>query len=263
MEPKWRQRIKLRHRANKVTSMAKTACRACPLRNREIFVPFNAEELTFMQSFKTGELMVDAGTTILMEGSRSPQLYTVLSGLGTRFTTLENGRRQVINFLFPGDFTGLQAGLMGEMKHSVKASTQMTLCAFRREDIWGLFRSHPERAYDLTWIAAVEEHFLGETIASLGQRDAIQRISWALVRIHERLRAVGLFRNDVVPLPFRQQDLADALGLSLVHTNKTLKALWARKLVLWADGKLRIADLPALAELAMIDLEEPERRPLM
>lgn len=243
--------------------MPKTACKTCPLRARSIFVPFSAEEVTFMQGFKTGELSVDAGTTILMEGSKSPQIYTVLSGLGTRSKLLENGRRQVINFLFPGDFTGLQAGLMGEMKHSVRASTPMTLCAFRREDIWGMFRTHPERAYDLTWIAAVEEHFLGETIATLGQRNATQRICWALVRMHERLKAVGMIDGGQVPMPFRQQDLADALGLSLVHTNKTLKALAARRLARWADGRLRIADLPAMAELAMIDLEKPERRPLM
>ena len=240
-----------------------TPCKLCPLRDCEIFVPFSAGELQFMQAFKTGELTVQAGTTILMEGSNSPQLYTVLAGMGTRYKTLESGKRQVINFLFPGDFVGLQAGLMGEMKHSVESATTMRLCAFRREDLWGLFRNHPERAYDLTWIAAVEEHFLGETIASLGQRDALQRISWAMVRIHERLRAVGLYSGGTVPLPFRQQDLADALGLSLVHTNKTLKLLRARELVHWADGKLKIDNIKALADLAMIDLEKPERRPLM
>ncbi|MEO6299779.1 MAG: Crp/Fnr family transcriptional regulator [Paracoccaceae bacterium] len=243
--------------------MSTTPCIACPLRQCDIFVPMKPEELDFMHSFKTGELEVDAGTTILMEGSNSPQLYTVLSGLGTRYKTLENGRRQVINFLFPGDFIGLQAGVMGEMKHSVETSTAMVLCAFRREDLWGMFRNHPERAYDLTWIGAVEEHFLGETIASIGQRTAIQRVSWALVRIHERLRAVGLFVNGKVPLPFRQQDMADALGLSLVHTNKTLQALRARKLAHWSDGKLIVDDLKALAELALIDLEKPETRPLM
>ncbi|MCU9850247.1 Crp/Fnr family transcriptional regulator [Defluviimonas sp. WL0024] len=243
--------------------MSSIACTNCPLRKKDLFTPFTGDELEFMQSFKTGELKVDAGTTILMEGSNSPQLYTVLSGMGTRYTTLENGRRQVINFLFPGEFTGLQAGLMGEMKHSVDATTNMVLCVFRRDDLWRLFRQHPERAYDLTWIAAVEEHFLGETITSLGQRDATQRIAWALVRIHERLRAVGMQKGNRVPLPFRQQDLADALGLSLVHTNKTLKTLRSCGLATWQDGELMIGNLAALAELALIDLERPQTRPLM
>ena len=216
-----------------------------------------------MQTFKTGELNVDPGTTILLEGSNSPQLFTVLDGMGTRYKTLVNGKRQVINFLFPGDFTGLQAGIMGEMKHSVEATTHMTLCVFRRTDLWLLFRQHPERAYDLTWIAAVEEHFLGETIASLGQRDATQRIAWALVRMYERLKAAGLGRDKGVPLPFRQQDLADALGLSLVHTNKTLQNLRATGLARWHDGYLNLPKLEALAKVAMIDLERPQVRPLM
>ncbi|SPH23469.1 Nitrogen fixation regulation protein FixK [Defluviimonas aquaemixtae] len=243
--------------------MPSVSCKDCPLRKLDIFTPFSSDEVKFMQVFKTGELKVDPGTTILMEGSNSPQLYTVLSGLGTRYTTLENGRRQVINFLFPGDFTGLQAGLMGEMKHSVDATTEMTLCVFRREDLWTLYRQFPERAYDLTWIAAVEEHFLGETIASLGQRDATQRIAWAFVRIRERLVAAGLSKGNAVPLPYRQQDLADALGLSLVHTNKTLNSLRSAGLATWRDGQLTIDNLASLAEIALIDPERPQIRPLM
>lgn len=243
------------------------ACDKCPLRTQPLFVPLNEEEITFMMQFKSGELSVDAGTTVLMEGSNSPQIYTVFSGMGTRYTTLENGRRQVINFLFPGDFIGLQASLMGEMKHSVEASTPMVLCAFRRSDLWNLFRAQPGRAYDLTWIAAVEEHFLGETIATLGQRDAAQRIAWAFLRVEKRLRAVGLGSSGAntatVPLPFRQQDLADALGLSLVHTNKTLARLRARKVANWADGMLTVMDRAGLAEIAMVEPEKEEKRPIL
>jgi CRP-like cAMP-binding protein len=242
-------------------------CDKCPLRKQPLFVPFTEDEIQFMMQFKTGELSVDAGTTVLMEGSNSPQIYTVFSGMGTRYTTLENGRRQVINFLFPGDFIGLQASLMGEMKHSVEASTPMVLCAFRRSDLWNLFRAQPNRAYDLTWIAAVEEHFLGETIATLGQRDAAQRISWAFLRVEKRLRAVGLgssaANSATVPLPFRQQDLADALGLSLVHTNKTLARLKARKLASWTDGMLQLLDRDGLAEIAMVEPEKEEKRPIL
>ncbi len=238
-------------------------CEKCPLRKCDYFLAFTDEELTFMQKFKSGELTVDAGTTILMEGSNSPQLYTVLSGMGTRYKTLEDGRRQVINFLFPGDFIGLQAGIMGEMKHSVEASAPMVLCVFNRSDLWNMFKAQPARAYDLTWIGAVEEHILGESLTAIGQRGAGPRIAWALLRIHHRLRVVGLEKDGVVPLAFRQQDLADALGLSLVHTNKTLMLLKKMRLATWADGMLDIKNRAKLAEFAGSAPEPLEKRPLI
>ena len=89
-------------------------------------------EPEFMQKFKAGELTVKPGNPILMEGSNTPQLFTGLSGLGSRDEQVSNGERQVINFVFPGDFIGLQASIMGEMGHSVEAQTQMRLCVFDR-----------------------------------------------------------------------------------------------------------------------------------
>jgi CRP-like cAMP-binding protein len=139
----------------------------------------------------------------------------------------------------------------------------MRLCVFSRADLWNLFKAHAARAYDLTWIAAVEEHFLGETIASLGQRDALGRVAWALLRIHQRLTAVDAGDEHGVPMPYRQQDLADALGLSLVHTNKTLASLRESQVASWMRGVLSIANMPRLAELAGEDLSPPERRPIL
>lgn len=241
----------------------KTTCTHCPLRGLEMFLPFDKEELEFMLSFKSGELAIDRGTTVLMEGANSPQLFTILRGMATRYKTLEDGSRQVVNFALPGDFLGLQAGLMGEMRHSVEAATDMVLCVFKREDLWSLFKNHPSRAYDLTWISAVEEHFLGETVATLGQRDGLQRVAWALYRLYRRLRAVGLGTRTSVPLPYRQQDLADALGLSLVHTNKTLAVLRERGMAAWSRGVLEVNDPEMLKALGMVDEQSEEPRPLM
>ena len=98
-----------------------TQCRYCPLRRKDAFLPMSKEEVSFMEKFKSGELTVEPGTPILLEGSNSPQLYTALTGMGIRDKTLENGSRQVISFVFPGDFMGLQAGMLGEMGHSVEA----------------------------------------------------------------------------------------------------------------------------------------------
>jgi CRP-like cAMP-binding protein len=223
----------------------------------------NSDDVAQMQRFKVGELVVDPGTPILLEGSNSPQLYTALHGYGLRYRLLENGERQVINFVFPGDFLGLQAGVMGEMGHSVEATTKMTLCVFDRSGLWNFIKSDPERGFELAWLAAVEEHFLGESLTTVGQRTAIQSIAWAFVRIFLRARASGATDGTTMRFPFKQRDVADALGLSLVHTNKTIGALKSRQLVGWDGAKLQLNDLAALAKIGLTSVEEPKIRPIM
>lgn len=241
-----------------------TDCAGCPLRKHSVFDPLSESEVAFMSRFKTGELVVDPGGQLMLEGSNSPHLYTALEGMGLRYKTLEGGERQVINFVMPGDFIGLQAGVMKEMYHSVEATSRMKLCVFNREALWSLFRDHPGRAYDLTWLSAVEERVLGESLAVLGQMDGMGRVARAFVRLHDRAAALGLAKGGEMALPYRQQDLADALGLSLVHTNKTLKKLREQGLAEWRQGRLKVSDRARLAEIAQLDPEAgPELRPLI
>ncbi len=240
-----------------------TDCKHCPLRKRRFFEEMSPDELEKTRRFKSGELVVAPGTPILMEGSNAPQLYTALSGMGLRHKTLEDGQRQVVNFIFPGDFIGLQAGILGEMGHSVEATTHMTLCVFDRSDFYEFFRNNTKRAFDITWLAAIEEHFLGETLVTIGQRDAVSAMAWAFIRLFQRGAALGMLENEQMPLPYRQQDLADALGISLVHANKTIAKLRERQLLNWSAGRLTIFDMDALAKIAQVEIEEPRRRPLI
>lgn len=240
-----------------------TDCLHCPLRKRPAFEPFTDAELAFMRRFKAGELTVGPHTTILLQGAASPQIFTALSGWGVRYTLLPDGGRQVINFVMPGDLVGLQAGLLGEMQHSVDALTEMTLCVFARADLWDLFKTNPSRAYDLTWLAAREEHFLGDLVTTVGRRDGLGRVAWGLVVLYRRARLRELARDGVLPMPFRQQDLADAFGLSLVHTNKMLAQLRARGLIAIGGGEMRLNDLAGLEAIAKIDPEIETRRPLI
>ncbi len=240
-----------------------TKCENCPVRRLDAFEDLSAEDVRFMQRFKVGELVVDPGTPILMEGSNSPQLFTALHGMGLRYKLLPNGKRQVVSLIFPGEFLGLQAAIMGEMGHSVEATTKMTLCVFDRSAMWSFFKERPERAFSLTWLAAVEEHFMGDALATVGQRTAIQAVAWALARVFIRGTSLKMVDNGVMKFPFKQQDLADALGLSLVHTNKTLAALKSKQLANWTEGTLRISNIEALAEIALMDDLEPTKRPIM
>lgn len=215
-----------------------------------------------MLDFREGDVELEPGRFLFHEGDALENFYTVLSGQGARYKTLENGDRQLVNFVFPGDLVGLAGTVTGAATSAMQAASPMRLCRFRKSRLPELFTQQPDRAYALTWIAAVEEHFLGETIATLGQRNATERLAWAILKVHQRLSVVGLCDDlGTVPFPYRQSDLADALGLSLVHTNKMLAKL--RPLAGLADGRLRVNDEKALIKLALSSGAGPIQRPLL
>lgn len=227
----------------------RTPCQQCPLRSLSTFRDFSAKELEFVAQFKSGELSIERGATILVEGMHSAHLFTLLSGWAFRYKLLPDGRRQIMNYVLPGDLVGLQGSLMDEMDHSVEALTPVTLCVFERSKLEKLFERHASLAYDVTWIAAHEERILDEHLLSVGRRTALERTAYLLSFIHQRAHSVGLSGGRRV-IPITQQHVADTLGLSLVHTNKTLRKLADRKLMRWHDRGCEILDEDGLLALA-------------
>ncbi|UJQ95108.1 Crp/Fnr family transcriptional regulator [Mariluticola halotolerans] len=225
------------------------SCRACPLAKFNHFRAFSDEELAFVSGFKTGELVADRGTTVLLEGSDSAHLYTVLDGWGFRFKTLNDGRRQILNYLLPGDLVGLQSSLLGEMQHSVETLTPMTLCVFEREKMPVLFEKHASLGFDVTWIAAREERILDEHLLSIGRRSAIERAAYLLAFLYRRAKMLNQL-NGQNAIPLTQQHIADTLGLSIVHTNKTLRKLADKKMIAWRDRGCAVLDFDGLSEIA-------------
>ena len=169
-------------------------CHACPLRVMPVFRPFEKTELEFVSKFKRGELSVDKGSSVLVEGSHSAHLFTCLSGWGFRFKLLDDGRRQILNYVLPGDLIGLQGVLMGEMQHSVDALTEMRLCVFERDKLNELYSNHPGLGFDMTWIASREEQMLDENLLSIGRRTAIERAAYLLAFLHARAQSVACRR---------------------------------------------------------------------
>lgn len=200
---------------------------------------------------------------IMVEGERNPSLYTVLSGWGFRYKILEDGRRQILNYVLPGDLLGLQGNVMKEMQHSVEALTKMTLCTFEREKFPTLFRNHPSLAFDITWMAAREETMLDEHLLSIGRRTALERASYLLAFLDTRARTTAVAGQGNGHLPLTQQHVADTLGLSLVHTNKTLRKLMERGLVRWLDRGCEVIDREGLYHLAGWRPPEESARPFI
>ncbi|TKT75308.1 Crp/Fnr family transcriptional regulator [Aquamicrobium sp. LC103] len=238
-------------------------CETCPLMVRKIFRNLSEEELAFMSRFKRGELTIDRGATVLAEGTKNPHLYTVLFGWGFRYKLLPDGRRQIVNYVMPGDLIGLQGSLMGEMQHSVEALSPMVLCMFERSKMLTLFHDHPELAYDVTWIASREECMLDENLLSVGRRTALERLAYLIAFVFERATDVGLMKEKASVIPITQQHVADTLGLSLVHTNKTIRKLANLGLISWSEKGCKVLDPEKLQELAHWEADSDKVRPFI
>lgn len=237
-------------------------CRLCPLRRLPIFKPAAPGELDFILSHKRGQRIVPEAGTVIAEGESADRIYTVLSGWAFRFKTLPDGRRQILNFLLPGDIVGIQAELPGPSSHGVDALTTLSLCAFARDTVWQVFQTYPALALDLTWLAAHEERLVDDVTLSVGRRSALERMAALLVHLYKRAASVGLEKGKAVQLPLTQAHIADALGLSIVHTNRTLQALRRRGLVRVENGWFSIGDLRALRTLGQYWEQPAPPRPL-
>ena len=240
-----------------------TLCENCPLRKRPSLREFTSDELAFVKQFKTDELHVDPGVSFLREGASSEHLYTVLGGWAFRYKMLDDGRRQILNYALPADMVGLQGTLMREMEHSVEALTPVTLCVFPRSKLWDLYSHFPSLAFDITWLAAREEQLIDENLVNLGRRSALERTAYLLLHLFVRADEAGMVKNGTIQFPFTQQHLADTLGMSLVHTNKTLKRLLASQAVRWKDRVFELVDRAALIEIAGDDVTKRPPRPFI
>jgi len=229
----------------------------------EVLRDFTPVELDFVRTFKSGELNIEAGANILLQGTNSAYLYTVLVGWAFRHKSLPDGRRQILNFAMPSDFLGLQGTVADEMEHSVEALTDMTLCIFPRDKLWDLFTKFPALAFDVTWLAAREEQMLEESLVSIGRRTAIERMAYLFLNLFVRAQEVSLTKGNTIQFPFTQQHVADTLGMSLVHANKTLKKLSATRTMRWKGRTFEILDREGLARIANFEFPDGRKRPFI
>lgn len=238
-------------------------CQECTLRACGIFRPITDNELGAIAEMKREHLALKAGSEIIHPGDDCPELYTLYSGWAIRFKTLPDGRRQILNFLLPGDLLGLQAAMFESARYGIEALTDVELCLFPRRKLWALFGQMPELAFDVTWLGSREESYVDENLTSVGRRSAAERIAAMLVGLFKRAKLLGLVTDGAFEFPLTQEHIADALGLSLVHTNKTLAKLRRMGMFTLGGGKLTLINPYVLARVGQYFEEEIPLRPLI
>ena len=235
--------------------MGANAVMSNPLvRKLEQFAHLSAEDRGFLEHAATTQVRrYGSGEDIILEGEAPREVNLVLSGWGCRYRQLEDGRRQIVAFLLPGDLCDLNIFILRAMDHSVCALTPLTVAQLPREAFEELTAGHPRITEALWWEALVNAAIQREWTVNIGQRNALERVGHLLCELFVRLQSTGLSVDNGCDFPITQSDLAAATGLSVVHVNRTLQELRHSGLIALHGKHLTIPDLPALMRASLFN----------
>lgn len=187
---------------------------------------------------------------ILREGDRPRVCSFLQAGFVHRHKIVGDGGRQIVAIHIPGDFVDVQNILLAEADHNVQALTAATLVSVPQEELVALSVAEPAIAGALWREALVESSITREWVANIGRRDARARIAHLLCELATRREAAGIGPRATFDLPMTQEQFGDALGLTSVHVNRTLKALESEGLITRSKRSVTVADWPGLQRVA-------------
>jgi len=167
-----------------------------------------------------------ATTYVVREGD-APRRYCdfISEGFAFRQKLTANGGRQIVSVHLAGDFIDLQHLFLNIADHSVQALTELKVVGVERKALQRIALDRPAIGSALWIDALVDSSIYREWVMNIGRRDARARIAHLLCEVSVRMRAADLISEEKFELPLTQEQLADAVGLTPVHVNRTLKSL--------------------------------------
>ena len=192
------------------------------------------------------ELIVEKRRDLVVDGYEYRKLCFVADGFGARYKLLRNGKRQILNVILPGDVVGLPGSFLDRASYSVIALTEMRIHVCSIDAYVQLCYRRPQFGLALSWLAVHEAALYAERVVDTGRRTPPERLAHFLLELHSRLAMTGRAEAASFDLPFSQEVLGDALGLSVPHLNRMLSQLRFEGLVKFANRRVEFPDLPAI-----------------
>lgn len=191
------------------------------------------------------------------ESSSARPLLIVLSGWACEQRISAEGRRQIFNFIAPGDFIDVHPS------EQACDYTTIALTPLKVLDVGQMLnsnRSSGDPIWDRLTTLAHKTHNkrLYDHLTRLVHKSAYERVSHMLLDLHRRLSAVGMAQGRRFTLPLTQEMLADALGITLVHVNRVLQQLRQQGLVEFSGGVVTLTRPKALALIADFETAEED-----
>ena len=213
-------------------------------------IPLTAQDQAALEGLMVHIKPVDPHTVLVEQECVSDHALVIFAGFACRHKRRGSGRRQIVSFLLPGDQCDRGAVDGYSIDHTIETLTRCRVAKVPRAIYLDVLDRHPRVALALQRARLVEEAVAREWMVSLGTRSGVERTAHLLCELMERLGSIGQASDGCYDLPLTQGDLADALGLSNVHVNRSLQVLRRGGLILLKGGHLQILAPRRLCQLA-------------
>jgi CRP-like cAMP-binding protein len=220
------------------------------LKSRDTLSGIETEKL---QQIVTNGRNFAPGEDIVTEGSRPGHSTLMIEGLSGRYKQMADGSRQITALQVPGDFVDLHAFLLKKLDHGIVALSPCRVGFADHAELKTITETMPHLTR-LLWLNSIVDAAINrEWIASMGRRSKVAHIAHLICELYVRLKTVERVDGWSFQLPLTQAALADAMGISLVHVNKTLQLLRREGAFTWEQRTLTILDWDRLVEIADFD----------
>lgn len=213
----------------------------------------SVEERAALEALPLQAAHIEAYQDIVREGDRPGRSFALLSGIACTYKTTRGGKRQVMTYHVPGDVPDFQSLHLQTLDMTIAAITPCRVGFVQHEAVRALLRAQP-RLGEVFWRATlIDAAIVREWMLNTGRRDAYARMAHLLCELITRLGAVGLAPDLSCDLPMTQPELADALGITPVHVNRTIRELKAAELITLRSRRLVVHDWKGLVAAAEFD----------
>ena len=219
------------------------------IRKLESIGALSPVERAALRRLEMTPVSVEAHHDIVCEGAGPTSVTLLLHGFLCRYKLVADGKRQIMSFHIPGDIPDLPSLFLDVMDFNVCSLTSSQLAVIPHSAILALFAERPQLAYHFWRNTLIDAAVFREWMVGIGRRSAFVRIAHLFCEMIVRMQAVGLSSDYSIELPLTQTDIADALGLSTVHVNRTLQEIRAAGLIKFFRGKLIATDWPGLRKV--------------
>jgi len=192
-------------------------------------------------------------TYFVKEGHETQDCTLLIKGFAYRQKLVRDGARQIISIHIAGEFVDLQNCLLGVADHNVQSLHSVEAALISKAELLELATRRPEVGKAMWLDTLIDSSIFREWVVNVGRRDARTRIAHLLCELALRMDAAGLSRDGAYEFPLTQEQLADATGLTAVHTNRVLQSLRKDGLIGLSSHSLTVPDWKALREVGGFD----------